>query len=163
MSERRWKGALNRLLQIAARSGPGSTGLRVFCHRLRGVTIGEGVWIGYDSIIETSRPELVTIGKNVEIGIRTTIIAHFQEDAPSGVTVEDDAFIGPGAVILPNVKIGQGAVVTAGSVVTRSVPPQTVVQGNPAKPIAKCNTPLTQGTPLDEFQRNLRPLGRKKG
>jgi hypothetical protein len=74
------------------------------------------------------------------------------------VQIEDDVYIGPGAIILPNVRLGRGAVVTAGSVVSRSVPPMTMVRGNPAQPVARCGVPLTWDTPLKVFYRNLKPL-----
>jgi serine acetyltransferase len=65
-------------------------------------------------------------------------------------------------IILPNVTIGRGAVVTAGSVVTQSVPPMTIVQGNPAVPIANCGIPLSPPEiTLKEFSRRLRPLDKK--
>lgn len=51
------------------------------------------------------------------------------------VTVGDDVWIGQRALILPGVSIGTGAIVAAGSVVTRDVPPFAVVAGNPAKVI----------------------------
>jgi acetyltransferase-like isoleucine patch superfamily enzyme len=130
--------------------------LRVWLHRARGVKIGEGVWIGYDAILETSRPYLITIEEGAAIGIRVTVIAHFRES--QGVKIERGAFVGPGAIILPNVVIGQGAVVTAGSVVTHSVPPMTVVQGNPAVPVAKCGLPLDAKVTLKEFSRRLKPI-----
>jgi serine acetyltransferase len=150
------KGIVNRILQQLARSGPGATSLRVKLHRARGVTIGNGVWIGFDVILETSRPQLITLGDRCSLGARVMVIAHFRET--HGVTIEEDAFIGPGAIILPNVVIGRGAVVTAGSVVTRSVKPMTVVQGNPAVPIAECGVPLKTGLTVKEFSSNLRPL-----
>jgi acetyltransferase-like isoleucine patch superfamily enzyme len=74
------------------------------------------------------------------------------------VRIEDDAFIGPAVVILPDVTIGAGAVVTAGSVVSRSVPPLTMVQGNPAKPVARSSIPLGLHTPLHEYYRQLKPI-----
>jgi acetyltransferase-like isoleucine patch superfamily enzyme len=52
-------------------------------------------------------------------------------------------------------------VVTAGSVVTSSVPAMTLVQGNPAVAIAKCGVPLQQDTPFKEFSRRLKPVSRK--
>jgi acetyltransferase-like isoleucine patch superfamily enzyme len=76
------------------------------------------------------------------------------------VRIEDKAFVGPGAIILPNVTIGYGAVVAAGSVVTKSVPPMTMVQGNPAEPVGYCGVPLGVKTPAAEFLRKLRPLER---
>jgi acetyltransferase-like isoleucine patch superfamily enzyme len=87
------------------------------------------------------------------------LIAHFR--GPEGITVENDAFIGPGAIILPNVTIGRGAVVTAGSVVSSSVAPMTVVQGNPARPIARCGVTLGEKTNMGQFLRSLRPLKRR--
>jgi acetyltransferase-like isoleucine patch superfamily enzyme len=52
-----------------------------------------------------------------------------------GITVEDDVWIGAGAVITDGVRIGQGSVVAAGAVVTKDVPPYTVVGGVPARVI----------------------------
>ncbi len=149
-------GLRNRLLQLLARIVPGATSLRVFLHRLRGVKIGEGIWIGCDAIIETSRPDLVTIGNRVVIGIRSNIFAHFHES--EGVRIEDDVYIGPCAIILPNVTIGRGAVIAAGSVISVSVPPMTLVQGNPARSIAKCGTSLGLFTSGKEFLNSLKPL-----
>jgi len=154
MPENRLLGAKNRLLQYVAASVPGGMGLRVFLHRLRGVQIGKGVWIGHGSLIETAYPSLVRIGDNVTIGIRTTIVAHFQE--VGGVTIEDNVYIGACALILPGITIGEGAVVAAGSVVTASVPPRTLVQGNPAKRFAKCGIPLERTTSRREFLKHLK-------
>jgi serine acetyltransferase len=151
-------GLKNRILQNIARSAPGATSLRVTLHRWRGVKMGKGVWIGYDAIIETSHPDYVTIKDGASIGIRAVIIAHFREIR--GVVIEEDASIGPGAIIMPNVTIGRGSVVTAGSVVTKSVPPMTMVQGNPAKAIAKVGVPLKMNISLREFSQKLRPVGK---
>lgn len=156
MKETFFKGAWNRVLQILARVAPGATTWRVRLHRWRGVRIGKRVWIGYDAIIETSRPYLVEIQDDASIGMRVTIIAHFRE--LTGVVIEEGAFIGPGAIVMPNVTVGKGAVVTAGSVVTASVAPMTLVQGNPAKPVAKVGVMLDSSTSLKQFLKHLRPL-----
>ena len=157
--ENLWRGIRNRLFQHLARTLPGARSLRVALHRARGVHIGEGVWIGYDVILDTSRPHLIIIEDRVSLSMRVTVITHFRET--QGVKIEQDAFVGPGAIILPNVTIGRGAVVTAGSVVTRSVPPMTLVQGNPAVPIASCGVPLSSEITLKEFSRRLKPLPKK--
>jgi acetyltransferase-like isoleucine patch superfamily enzyme len=158
--ENLWQGIRNRIFQHLARIAPGARSLRVILHRLRGVHIGKNVWIGYDVILDTSRPYLITIEDGASLSVRVTVIAHFRET--QGVKIEQDAFVGPGAIILPNVTIGRGAVVTAGSVVTQSVAPMTVVQGNPAVPIAICGIPLSsEEVPLKEFSRRLKPLPKK--
>ncbi len=54
-----------------------------------------------------------------------------------GIVVEDDVWIGAGAVITDGIRIGRGSVVAAGAVVTKDVPPSTVVGGVPARPIKK--------------------------
>jgi acetyltransferase-like isoleucine patch superfamily enzyme len=132
-------------------------------HRWRGVAIGDNVFIGTDALIETSYPHLVVIGNDVGIGIRSVIIGHVNGPLPNAPTVriEDTAFIGPGALILPNVTIGRGAVVMAGSVVTKSVPPMTLVQGNPAHPVGRCGVPFSQGVDPKTFYASLRPIERK--
>jgi acetyltransferase-like isoleucine patch superfamily enzyme len=128
--------------------------MRVLLNRWRGVNIGKDVWIGYDTIIETSCPHLVTIRDRAQIGIRVTIIAHNREQ--QGVLIEEEAALGAGVIVLPNVTIGRGAIVTAGSVVTKSVPPKTMVQGNPARPIATVEIPLGMDVSVKEFAKGLR-------
>ena len=165
------KGIKNRIIQYVSRFVPGATNVRIWLHRMRGVHIGKGSFIGTDVLIETAYPERVKIGNNVILGIRTTLIAHFDiqeknsekfiNQNPS-IVIEDDVFIGPGVIILPNVRIGRGAVVSAGSVVTHSVPAKTMVQGNPAKPIARCNTPLRRDTSIWQFYRNLEKIEKIK-
>jgi acetyltransferase-like isoleucine patch superfamily enzyme len=132
---------------------------------MRGVKIGSGCFIGTDVIIETAFPHLVEIGDRVDLSMRTTIVAHQQgevaDESKASVRIEDDVFIGPGSILLPHVTVGHGAVVTAGSIVTTSVPPLTMVRGNPAEPIARCGVPLGRSTPMREFYRRLRPIRRK--
>ncbi len=148
-SERLLPGLKNRILQVLARIAPGATTTRVRLNRWRGVNIGKDVWIGYDAIIETSCPHLVTIGDRAAIGLRVTIIAHYLEQ--QGVVIEEDVTLGPGVIVLPDVTIGRGAIVTAGS-------PKTMVQGNPAQPIATVEIPLGLGVSLKEFAKGLRPI-----
>ena len=150
------RGTIGRILQLIAHYGPGARTLRVKLHRWRGVKIGKNVWIGYDCVLETSRPHLIQIDDNAELSVRVTLIAHFR--GAVGIHIERDVFIGPGAIILPGVVIGHGAVVTAGSVVSSSVPPMTLVQGNPARPVAKCGVALVGQTPIKDFYRSLRPI-----
>ena len=156
MAERFLPGIKNRILQLLARIAPRATTTRVRLKRWRGVNIGKDVWIGYDAIIETSHPYLVTILDRAAVGIRATIIAHNREQR--GVLIEEDATLGAGVIVLPGVTIGRGAMVTAGSVVTKSVAPRTMVQGNPAQPIALVEVPFGINVSLKEFAKGLRPL-----
>jgi acetyltransferase-like isoleucine patch superfamily enzyme len=90
--------------------------------------------------------ERVTIGDNVTIGPNTTIMdtdfhsldPERRQLEPTGgktapIVIKDNVFIGINCLILKGVTIGQGSVVGAGSVVTRNVPPNIIVAGNPAK------------------------------
>lgn len=167
--EKMLRGLANRMLQIIALYAPGYRTFRVWLHRLRGVRIGRNVAIGTAAIIETAHPELIWIGDNVAIGIRDVIIGHFSDSINRnrevrGPTVRicNNVYIGPNVTILPNVTIGEGAVITAGSVVNKSVAPRTMVQGNPARPIAICDVPLTgEGRTYEDFLRHIRPMDGK--
>jgi len=89
------------------------------------VTIGRDVSIaGHCAIVDVSHPY-----QNINIGNIGSLIA----DEDSFVEIEEGAFVGYGAIILPNVRIGARAVIGANSVVTREVPAFTIVAGAPAK------------------------------
>jgi serine acetyltransferase len=150
------RGMYDRVLQILARILPGAGSTRVYLHRARGVKIGKGVWIGYDVLLDTARPDLIEIEDGVSISMRAMVIAHFKQQ--KGVRIGREAFIGPGAIILPGVVVGRGAVVKAGSVVSRSVPAMTVVEGNPAVAVARCGVAFRQDVSLKLFSRHLQPL-----
>jgi serine acetyltransferase len=90
--------------------------------------------------------------------MRATIIAHFREEEGSYQRMHLSAQ----GLHLPGTVIGQGAVVTAGSVVTQSVPPMTVVQGNPAKAIATVGLPLKMNVSVRQFSKRLKPLVRAR-
>ena len=111
-----------------------------------------GVHIGKNCLISTrywpSEPYLVSIGDNVQLTDCVSIHSHGggncvrrehpEFDVFGKVVIEDWAYIGSWSHIMPGVTIGEGALVAAGSVVTKSVAPHTVVGGNPAKYI--CTT-----------------------
>jgi maltose O-acetyltransferase len=106
------------------------------------IKIGNNVFINRNVLLD-GRGELV-IGNNVDIGQETNIwtAEHDPNDENHQtnlypVIIEDYVWIATRVTILPGVKIGKGAVVGAGSIVTKDVPPMTIVAGTPARKIGE--------------------------
>lgn len=157
-----FRSILTRLIHKLAFVAPGGGSLRPWLHRLCGATIGKNVWIGQLVYIDDLHPDDVSIGDNCTIGLRTSIFTHFywgprRSKSTGKVIIEKDVFIGPHCVILPKVRIGQGAVIKAGTVVSRNVPPR-VFWGSPAAEVlAEVTVPLTAEHEYEEFARGIRP------
>ena len=147
---------------------PGGYTLRPWLHRKRGVFIGKNTWISQLVYIDELHPEAVIIGDNCTIGLRTSIFTHFywgpkkSRNAGGKVVIENDVFIGPHCVILPNVHIGQGAVIKAGTVVSRDVPPHVFLGSAPPVVLGKATVPLTAEHSYDEFLMGLRVIRKPK-
>ncbi len=161
------KRVLGKFLHIIAFVAPFGNSFRPFIHRLRGVKIGKNVWISLYVYLDEIHPECISIGDNSTIGLRTSVISHTyfglpKKNNPNKVIIGKNVYIGPHCLILPNVRIGDGAVIKGGSVVTRNVPPNTLWGEPSAEPLAIVSVPLTPETSYDEFLRGLRPLHKKK-
>src|SRR2546429_3341878 len=156
------KKCLNWPLHRLARFVPGAS-LRVRLHRWRGVQIGSNVFIGDEAYLENNYPECIQIGDNVQIGIRTIIMAHLR--GPGRVVIEDDVYIGPNCVIATaharTIKIGTGAVIGALSAITTDVPPRALIKSAPPEQVAAVRQPLPTAGVYQEFLRGLAPLARK--
>lgn len=110
--------------------------------RMIGVRIGNNCLV-YRSMEWPSEPYLVTIGNNVQLTRGVAIHTHgggnvIRREIPDfdtfgKVIIKDWAYIGAHAQIMPGVTIGEGSIVAAGSIVTKSVPDAMVVGGCPAK------------------------------
>jgi acetyltransferase-like isoleucine patch superfamily enzyme len=113
------------------------------------------VYLGRRSVVNAScildgRECSIRIGHDVDVGPHTHIwtLEHDPDDAEhrtksGAVTIEDHAWIASRVTILPGVTVGRGAVVAAGSVVTRDVPTMAIVGGVPARIIGQRKNPLT--------------------
>jgi maltose O-acetyltransferase len=108
--------------------------------RREGLRIGAHSRINRDCCLD-ARGSL-QIGDNVsvspEVMILTAYHRHDDDNFPvetRAVTIEDHVWIGTRAMIMPGVTLGRGCVVAAGAVVTRDVPPLTIVAGIPARPV----------------------------
>jgi len=114
------------------------------------IEIGSGVSInrGVEFYPDYFGKNKITIGDNVRVAPNVRFYASGHDlDDPSmnkhvggAITVEKGAWIGASALILPGVTVGEGAVIAAGAVVVKDVAPQTIVAGNPAKPVRKRKT-----------------------
>lgn len=102
------------------------------------ITVGRRVVLSYQVVVadsdfhpsgvEERRADAIANAPEGDRGLRPTV-------ATAPVTIEDDAWIGIGAIVLKGVRIGAGARVEAGAVVTRDVPAGGTVAGNPAAPV----------------------------
>lgn len=131
------------------------------------MSIGRNVWISQYVYIDEVHPDHVRIGDNVTIGMRCTIFAHFYSGnyepgkTVSDVIIEKNAYLGPHCVIFHGVTIGEGAVIAAGTIVTKSVPAGVLFGSqSAAKPLAKVTRPLVKGENMnyENFLLGLRQL-----
>jgi maltose O-acetyltransferase len=110
-----------RLIVIGDNSGIG-----VNCHVPADICIGKDVMMG---------PDVLIIGRNQNHRFDNLVIPMrlqgYQESEP--VVIEDDVWLGARVIVLPGITIGTGAVIGAGAIVSRDVPPYAICVGNPAR------------------------------
>lgn len=96
--------------------------------------VGEQTSFALMVMVDLMFPEKIIVGKNSIIGYNTTILTHeylIKEYRLGHVTIGDEVLIGANATILPGVTIGDGAIVSAGTLVNKDVPAGAFVGGNP--------------------------------
>jgi serine acetyltransferase len=153
--------ASNRVLHLLARVLPGGKRVRPFLHRLRGVRVGANVFIGDDVYLENEHPEAVEIQNGVQISVRAIILAHTH--GSGRIVIEKDAFIGPNTVIVTSggrtLRIGEGAIIGAGAVITKDVPAHAFVGSAAAIQVSNVVVPSAKVFNEDDSAPGLRGRG----
>jgi len=111
-------------------------GLKNFLYRRLGVKIGKDASVGLMAMFDVFFPGLISVGENSIIGYNATILTHeflVREYRKGPVEIGSNVLIGTNTTILPGVRIGDGAVVGAGSLVNRDIPPGVLACGVPAR------------------------------
>jgi acetyltransferase-like isoleucine patch superfamily enzyme len=120
--------------------------IRIRFHRWRGVKIGQNVFIGLNCVLDHAFPEYIIIEDGVMLAGDVYFLTHSR--APENfrgkllsyiapIHIKKGAWLGIRTTILPGVTVGEGSVISAGSVVYDDVPDNVVVRGNPAEIIKK--------------------------
>ncbi len=112
--------------------------LKNWLYRLTGMKVGKNVSVGLMAMMDVFFPEEITIGDNTIIGYNTVILGHeylVHEWRRGPVIIGKNVTIGANCTILPGVVIGDGAIISAMSLVNKDVPPGAIVGGVPIRPL----------------------------
>ena len=151
----RCEGLPRKLLRWLAINHPDNRTRRLL-FEMTGVPIGEGTVLNANLLLNDDYQGLIRFGARVAVAHNVTIVASSwpnnsrlgelpyvreQLAVTRPVTIEDDAWLGAGCIILPGVTIGRGAIVGAGAVVTHDVEPYVIVAGAPARTVRRLSPP----------------------
>jgi acetyltransferase-like isoleucine patch superfamily enzyme len=133
-----WKVVKNFIVIQLARYTP-FLGMKNWLYRqfLR-MKVGEQTSFALMVMLDVMFPEKISVGRNTVIGYNTTILAHeylIKEYRLGPVVIGDEVMIGANSTILPGITIGDGAIVSAGTLVHKDVPSGYFVGGNPMRVI----------------------------
>ncbi|WP_316572347.1 acyltransferase [Neobacillus sp. YIM B06451] len=131
-----WKVAKNFIIIQIARYTP-FIAMKIWLYRtFLGMKVGDRTSFALMVMPDTMFPELISVGQNSVIGYNTTILAHeylIKEYRLGEVHIGSEVMIGANSTILPGVTIGDGAIVSAGTLVHKDVPAGSFVGGNPMR------------------------------
>ncbi len=124
---------------------------------MMGAVINIGAVVGKNSMIDMNAVlgGRAIVGDNCHIGAGTVLAGVIEPASATPVVIEDNVLIGANAVVLEGVHVGENAVIGAGSVVTKDVPANAVVVGNPGKVIKMKDEQTSQKTKLEKDLRTL--------
>lgn len=161
----------DHFLNYGSRTFPWN-GARIRMQRWRGVNIGKNVHLGTDVTIDNPFPYFVTVEDGVSLAGNISILTHNKplefhipcsESYVAPVVIRKNAWVAVNVTILPGVEIGEGAIVAAGSIVNKDVPPLVMVAGIPAKFIKDMSDKLKVNYSEEEFNRIIEERKRKYG
>lgn len=107
---------------------------RLYLVHVYGMEIGKDVRISLKANLDKRHPRGVHLADGAYIAFGAVVLCHdMSRNIKRDVYVGKNCFIGAHSILMPGVRIGEQSVVAAGSVVTKDVPPNSIVAGNPAK------------------------------
>ncbi len=110
--------------------------LTILFYRFMGIKIGKKTYVSINAHRDVRRGK-ISIGNHVDIAKGVCILSHMtgyqDKNGDQETVIEDNVKIFVNAIVLPGVRIGENAIIGAGAMVMKDVPPNTVVLGNPAR------------------------------
>lgn len=121
--------------------------LRPRLWRIMGCSIGKDTFIGYEVWMDIGNAKLITLEDHVHVANRCLLLCHQRDLSNYGVdsdyaklgynkkpiSLKKGCLIGMSSIVMPGVTVGEGAIVAAGSIVTKDIPAWTIAAGQPAK------------------------------
>lgn len=133
-----WKVVRNFIVIQLARYTPFLSFKNWMYRNFLGMKVGEHTSFALMVMLDVMYPEKIKVGRNTVIGYNTTLLAHeylIREYRLGDIVIGDEVMIGANSTVLPGVEIGDGAIVSAGTLVHKDVPAGAFVGGNPMRVI----------------------------